>query len=528
MKSKLVINICDEVEEPIYIVELDMQFDASIKVVVNSKDDLSKVMKNKSEIIKKYKNFIGIYEDISDEADEDRVDRLNSIKNYNDLMKTIEYVEIHPIKDIQIDDYGDSLDLVDYENFNPDEELTKFREYLFKQSYLKDKKIVVPDEFDSSNIDELNSIYEGFNILVYLKDSHVPMSMNDINNAAHFDKLCDDIKKLNLSPLEKILICYDIVRERKYNSGVDSDSFESRNIYKILNSDKIVCAGYSDIICRMFKKIDVPFFFTLLNDRERGGGHARVTVFVDDPKYDVKGLYGLDPTFDSNRKETDYLSTYNYFLKDLDFFKEVDKHYNLSQSTFALLNTCDLKDFPNYVDRIDGLTMDEYVHGNKKDVSLSDCMENHRIYSTFNKIVCLIYGKDIENKPELKAFVKEHLDEIMSCLKSPVTTSSMVKVLLNVRAIENKIDPDKYPYDINQCAHGALRSKFVHDKEAIDYSPKSCLKSLFDLGYQRSEDECVEDWTSMVVSTYNEALERALELVKDPKALSLELYKQSK
>lgn len=525
MKSKILIYVCDDVEEPIYIVESDIQFDSSITIIVNSSDDLNKVIKNKSAIITKYKQYVNNYDSLLDEENAELIERLNSVKNYNDLMKSVEYIDIKPVKEIKIDQYRGYLTVGDYKDYSEDENLTKFREYLFKQSYLKGKKVVIPDEFSSSNIDELKSIYEGYDVLVYPEDSGVPMNMDDIENVSYFDKLCNDIKKLNLSQLEEILLCYDIVREREYNLGTDSDSFESRNIYKILNGDKIVCAGYSDIICRMFYKLNIPFINTTLRGAGGLGGHARVTVFVDDPEYKVKGIFGLDPTFDSNNEKIDYLSKYNHFLHDLDYFNKIDKRIGLIPSSFGLLEYCDLVDFPSCVDRIDGRQIGNFA--GSWDVSPDDMVKNFRAYSTFVKIVYLLYGKEIKDKKELKSFVEEHIDEIKNNLKPSINTSTMVKLLLNVRAIENRIDSDKYPYDIDQCSKGAVCSSFEHDKDAIDKTSVTCAKSFIVPNYQRSEEDYLYDWREMVLSNYDRALARANELIKDPDAISLELYKKS-
>jgi len=101
------------------------------------------------------------------------------------------------------------------------------------------KKILLSFDFKS---------IEGLNIKVnYQKENSFidPKSLYDTSLL-----ICDiseAINKTKLSPFEKIMYAYDIVKNRKYKKCND-DLRKSRDLDKVLVGDAIVCVGYSNFL----------------------------------------------------------------------------------------------------------------------------------------------------------------------------------------------------------------------------------------------------------------------------------------
>lgn len=134
-----------------------------------------------------------------------------------------------------------------------------------------------------------------------------------------------------LSPFEKYIYAYNIVKQfKEYNqfndTSVDNEveaAFESRDLYKILMNEYIVCVGFSNLFSDLLNKlkigntkisVDVD---TSYDDKEELSDlklnkeqHSRVYSNIVDEKYDIDGFYIADPTWD-NDLQYDY---YNYLV----------------------------------------------------------------------------------------------------------------------------------------------------------------------------------------------------------------------
>lgn len=145
------------------------------------------------------------------------------------------------------------------------------------------------------------------------------------------DKLIDtmvkDISYGDYSPYEKFIACYNIAKKFKQYKENNESKEDSRRIRKILNNDYMVCVGYSNLLKELLKRVgfnaysynvstDVSYDdgFTLEEKQVQLVGHERLIVNIDDPKYNIKGFYVTDPTWDNDLEE-DY---YNHALMTFD------------------------------------------------------------------------------------------------------------------------------------------------------------------------------------------------------------------
>ena len=171
----------------------------------------------------------------------------------------------------------------------------------------------------------------------YCKTAHIEFgfedggklwSVSEVKNSVEtINKLAQNISSKNFSPIENILSAYFEVTKRKYTfENEDEHHSQSRTIYGILNSDKIVCVGYSRLFESLLKKLDNKNIKIFQNTVViPSGRHANCIIYVNDKKYNIDGYYYFDPTWDSSREHGEKPYNLNYFmlpLKDIKFLKQ--------------------------------------------------------------------------------------------------------------------------------------------------------------------------------------------------------------
>lgn len=134
----------------------------------------------------------------------------------------------------------------------------------------------------------------------------------------------EKIKNSDMSPVEKLLFAYDILKTFKYKETTSNDLSNSRVSYKVFNTGEIVCAGYTailnEILSDMDDNLNVSDFFVRCLDKDNKWveSHSRSMVRIDDEKYNIHGIFALDVTWDSMN---DY-NEYKYFLIPFSEYKE--------------------------------------------------------------------------------------------------------------------------------------------------------------------------------------------------------------
>ena len=123
------------------------------------------------------------------------------------------------------------------------------------------------------------------------------------------DKILDDvinrIKQAHLSPLETFLAVYQYLLKFQYKAESlnkedehpEESLYLSRDIISILNSDYIVCEGYARIMEYLLDNLGITCFKQTLSLSE--GAHMNNLVYLQDDKYQIKGLYYSDSCWDA-------------------------------------------------------------------------------------------------------------------------------------------------------------------------------------------------------------------------------------
>lgn len=132
------------------------------------------------------------------------------------------------------------------------------------------------------------------------------------------NNLINPIKNSNLSPFEKYIAIYNIVKKFKpykdCQCSEDNNACQKSRILKyVLEDDNeyIVCEGYAKLLKELLNKINIPCqelvtFVDLTKDEDYNpekdkdrSGHDRNLIIINDDKYNIHGYYIADPTFDN-------------------------------------------------------------------------------------------------------------------------------------------------------------------------------------------------------------------------------------
>ena len=193
------------------------------------------------------------------------------------------------------------------------------------------------------------------------------------------DDIADKIKKLDLSPAEQLLMAYFEVTGIPYQEeSEDENKNISRAIYSILNSDKIVCVGYVELLKEIMARVNkdnVVMFENCLMLNENGTDYSHMTaiVYLKDEKYNLNGYYYIDPTSDTKRKDEPNKFALASFLVPLGMLRysfnelksdEMTEKRGIAQFMNALDSNTKLS--YNYIKDMPSSVVDEDARPNKR------------------------------------------------------------------------------------------------------------------------------------------------------------------
>lgn len=329
------------------------------------------------------------------------------------------------------------------------------------------------NDFIFNNIEKVN----GNNVIINNKKS---LDSTDFLSYIKYERRLLEMiaPALNLSPFEKFLYVYNIVKQFKKYKEDEIDKNNSRNLYKLLDNEYMVCVGYSKLLGDLLDKVNISNvyygvsvntgFDNLLNDIEvlpenvqiNSEGHARRKVHLIDEKYGIDGIFFSDPTWDNDMDNDTYL----YSLLTAEEYNSIKRQNWLSLSEW---------------------NVDELFFVN----SLEEFYYKANLWMNRN------IGKNIE-----ETFIKRILSEIKNldlqfynniCLKYPEVNDILLK--LNKEQIENIIT-EIGEYIVSKTNKPVTGQQY---KDAITVLYKECY------GYEGEElDKKVEE-----VIDYNKQLQ---------------------
>ena len=296
----------------------------------------------------------------------------------------------------------------------------------FKNKGYNVKEVIINMELLGKNIlvkekiKYLDYDYEELDKLSTEVDLSVKFSVIDKSSYEDYRGLVESMKyykevitDYDLSPVERLTFAYDLVKSFSYKESPNEKN-ESRNPYKIIRSGYIVCAGYTAMLEEIMSNIDdkvsvSDFGVTCYNDDGTYEHHSRAMARIDDDKYNIHGLYIMDPTWDSYKKngkdvlKEDYnsLDLYRYFLVPISEYNRVFPN----DSSVRVFNF-------KYRDLNNELVNNEFFNKEHNDFE-------------FSQEIIKIYGEDTSK------------EEILKSINSPkIEFNTLMEIIKNTRLAE--------------------------------------------------------------------------------------------
>ena len=164
---------------------------------------------------------------------------------------------------------------------------------------------------------KLNKLYSGIpkKDLIYayniFEEDFTRYTYDELIGVEALIKYYKDFIPKTFSPLEKLIFAYDIVKSVKCKEKEVNEVWTG-NINYFMDTGYIACAGFSSLLTMILEDIDpdlsVKNNSLIINSIE---GHARNIVLINDKKYNFKGIYTMDATWDRSEINND---NYKYFL----------------------------------------------------------------------------------------------------------------------------------------------------------------------------------------------------------------------
>ena len=248
--------------------------------------------------------------------------------------------------------------------------------------------------------------YQNINLTIY-NDYHTYTKEEYLSEEKQLDNLISSIKNTNLSPYEKYLAVYNIVKQFKPYKENHEDKDKSRYLKYILNNEYIVCVGYSKLLTTLLNKLDISsmeitadidssiYNDDLINTPTKLEGHQRNVVKIDDDKYNIHGIYIVDPTWDNNMNK----DLYNNSTSTFDKRKEYKKLEKLTNEDLLL----DFHNFNEFLEKVNYYLKKSIYKKDKFFINDEHILVRiiKAYYEIYEDIMNLLYNLDYSKYQEL-------------------------------------------------------------------------------------------------------------------------------
>ncbi len=331
--------------------------------------------------------------------------------------------------------------------------------YLKRNPELLSKEIVLAESLslDKNTCLRLKEVFKDFpNIKLMVEGNEELISVVEYEKTVDaIDSIVDKIKRYDYSPLEQLILAYDLIRDRFYvREGEDEDYNLSRDLTSSLLGDKIVCVGFAHIFDSVCKKLGLnSLMFYLDNKNNSTTGHARNMVYLIDEKYGIDGIYFFDPTFDCKKDDkNNFLFSYRFFAKD---YIEMDElsNYQYIPRDFKLF---DEEFFCSLMDKC------ECLDGNL------ELAFRLLVLSKVNTLLRFINREGIEPlSPDYEPVqIVDFCYDVKLLAENSIGAESFLKALYTVRKNQYYENPSKYMFDVDTLTKIIANSRFRADDSA--------------------------------------------------------------
>lgn len=323
---------------------------------------------------------------------------------------------------------------------------------------IRDRYIYISNRF-GANRKDFDFVKERYgdidNIRFYIEGNTLSIDIDEYRQTIEYIQgIIELVSSHRLSPLEKMLYAYDIVRDRVYKleSG-DESPYKSRDLTQVIVGDRIVCAGFSKILGAVLTGLGIRNMVQLLRNNVEGNGHARNVCYIRDDKYGVEGIYYMDATFGSKKREGDdsYLKNYEYFARSQMDMELITSgiYRDISLGGFSRKMFEDIRESLNS-DSLRGLSLDmvRAINGVAHFIDgkcliarvMYDCMRVNEEYMEHIRERAERYGKLMFGNTEIDGYM-------------------FLRILYNTRKAEFYDIGGKYLYDGNDLIRAVVRKE---------------------------------------------------------------------
>lgn len=272
-----------------------------------------------------------LYNNIIIEIDDDKPDFIYSNDPFSSLDKILDYTDLESstfIIDYKIE-YEFYFKFAFFSDFNNIGEIVNAINILEKRGLEINNILINLDNKDYDDIKIIKQLQKKYSVYLEYRDT-TQISYDDfISMRETLNYYKELILGADLSPLERVLYAYDIIKSFKYREEDEyEDEDQSRLIHNIIRDGKIVCVGYSLFLEQLLSEVGIKCICIDSMDET----HQRNLVNVTDDEYDIEGTYALDVTWDSDPDyyfiESDdgkcYIKTPGIIDEDYNVIKRVD------------------------------------------------------------------------------------------------------------------------------------------------------------------------------------------------------------
>ena len=405
-------------------------------------------------------------------------DRASLKKSIENIIKNNKHLSDEEKQKLKVVDVSNYFYMTDYITFDDEVDILK---YVYNNPIVIEKTLILPGTYgfgDNAYIkscDELYieaSKYEDIidSIYVILAGNNKYVNIMDaIKTTKKIKEMAENIKKLNLSPMENVMYAYDLTKTKIYKREDEEEGhLASRDLTDVLTGDKIVCLGYSHIFQALLSYLGVKCFINYLDATDDKHGHARNIAYIKDDKYDIDGVYYFDSTWDSKKNENDKIYSYNY-----KYFAKTKEEMDKINLECKFIDT-------NIKHSIDDIYEDIKAHILDDDFEYLNIHKSETLNLLFKYVDrfddatnILIHRNAIDKKELLK-----QIEEVYLKYKNKLNRHTMFELAVNVRKIEEKNLKD-YKFSREDIANVFKYSNLLSKSEG----EIAILQKLFDDSY---------------------------------------------
>ncbi len=203
------------------------------------------------------------------------------------------------------------------------------------------------------NIEKLKTLETEHRVSI-MYDKEIICSIDDfINMRNHINKMLNELKNFELSPLEKVLYVYDIIKDFYIiNHKYMKEKKVTRFIHRIFKVNELNCQAYAALYSELLRELkieatDFNLYSPLVEELFlTSDNHARTMIHLIDNKYKIDGLFSADVVWDAIKKiKKNY--HYEFFLTRISNLKKqysLDKFHNDIEILFSNISINNLSE----------------------------------------------------------------------------------------------------------------------------------------------------------------------------------------